>query len=64
MEWLLVAVLAKGIVATDLTFDEASECYAVAADAAVMSRDVMATYNGTAAEGLAPTQYSCVLMDD
>ena len=63
MEWLLVAVLAKGIVATELEFKSAAECYAAGAEASVASRAAMSGYSGETSDGLSTTQYACVLMD-
>lgn len=63
MEWLLVAVLAKGIVATDLQFDSVAECYAAGADASISARAALGSYSGQTKEDLSPTQYACVLMD-
>ena len=63
MEWLLVAVLAKGIVATNLEFSNAGECYAAGADASITSRAALNNYSGQTSEDLTATQYACVLMD-
>lgn len=64
MEWLLVAVLAKGIVATDLEFDSAVDCYGKAAQASASSRGAIAKMADDETKDIAITQYACVLMDN
>ena len=64
MEWLLVAVLAKGIIATDMSFDSAVDCYEMAAKASANARGALAEMSEDSAQDIAISQYSCVLMDN